>query len=171
MNKIILSLKATSYKLKAVRGFTLVEVLTVIAIIGLLASIILVGLGTFRAKGRDTRRIADLRVTQTALELYYTKFNVYPEDGSWDNLENNLRISALGITKIPRDPLSGRSGQDQYTYDVSSDRQSYVLRAQLEDINNPALSDDFDSFIGSSISGVNIDCNDSAAKPYYCVQF
>jgi prepilin-type N-terminal cleavage/methylation domain-containing protein len=52
------------------KGFTLIEVLTVVAIIGLLASIVLVGLGSFRTRGRDTRRIADLRSTQNALELY-----------------------------------------------------------------------------------------------------
>ncbi len=152
-------------------GFTLVEVLIVISIIGLLASIILVGLGTFRSRGRDTRRIADIRATQNALELYYTKNSEYPADGSWEDVSNAVVGAGIGVTKIPKDPLTGRAGQDQYGYDASSDRQSYVVRAQLEDANNPALSDDFDSFTGAAIPGITMDCSDNPSKPYYCAQF
>jgi hypothetical protein len=82
-----------------------------------------------------------------------------------------LREASIGVTKISKDPLNAKSGYDEYSYDVSSDRQSYVLRAQLEDATNPSLNDDFDSFVGGGIGGINIDCTDTAAKPYYCVQF
>jgi len=51
------------------RGFTLIELLVVIAIIGLLASIILASLNTARQKGRDSRRLADLKEIANALEL------------------------------------------------------------------------------------------------------
>lgn len=159
------------YTLHRERGFTLIEVLTVVAIIGLLASVILVGLGSFRARARDSRRIADLRSTQNALELYYTKFSQYPPDGNWSALETEITGSSIGVTKIAQDPLISKAGYDQYGYDVSSDRQSYVLRAQLEDQNNPALKDSFHGFTGPAISGITIDCSVTALKPYYCVQF
>ena len=51
------------------RGFTLIELLVVIAIIGLLASIILASLNTARQKGRDSRRVADLKEMANAMEL------------------------------------------------------------------------------------------------------
>jgi prepilin-type N-terminal cleavage/methylation domain-containing protein len=60
------------------KAYTLIEMLMVVAIIGVLASSILIGLGSTRAKARDSRRITDLKSTQTALELYYSKYNSYP---------------------------------------------------------------------------------------------
>jgi len=142
------------------KGFTLIEILIVVAIIGILASIILVGLGSFRARGRDARRIADLREVQNALELYYTKNQHYPSltgGDSWASLTNTLVNAGIGVSSVSNDPLPGRT----YRYGVSSDLQNYVLAATLEDSTNPALKDDPDS----SLYG--IDC----ADPVYCVQF
>lgn len=53
------------------KGFTLVELLVVVAIISLLASIVFVSLGGFREDARDTKREADLRQIKTAMELCY----------------------------------------------------------------------------------------------------
>lgn len=143
------------------RGFTLIELLIVVAIIGLLASIVLVGLGGFRARGRDARRIADLRETQNALELFYTKNNAYPAISgvnSWDSLKTALIGAGIGVTTISNDPLSGQT----YEYGVAPDPyQNYVLKATLEDSNNPGLKDDVDGTMYS------ISCDD----PGYCVQF
>lgn len=63
---------------KAHSGFTLIELLTVISIIGLLASVILVNVGDARKKARDARRLADIRQTITALNLYYDQYGDYP---------------------------------------------------------------------------------------------
>jgi prepilin-type N-terminal cleavage/methylation domain-containing protein len=64
--------------MKKNKGFTLVELLVVIAIIGLLSTIAVVSLGTARGKARDTKRIADMKQVQTALEQYYNDMNGYP---------------------------------------------------------------------------------------------
>jgi len=61
-------------------GFTLIEMLIVVAIIGLLSSVVLVGLGDVRKDARDTRRVSDLRQIQNALEIYYMRTQSYPED-------------------------------------------------------------------------------------------
>lgn len=131
------------------RGFTLIELIIVVAIIGILASIVLVGLGGFRAKGRDARRIADLRQTQNALELYFAKCGVYPgTSGSgtggcvstavntWALLTTALTGAGIGVNQIPDDPLTGRD----YGYCEASVGSRYTVGGVLEDTNNPALT-------------------------------
>ncbi len=88
------------------QGFTLIELLVVIAIIGILASVILASLSSARSKGRDAKRIADLKQIQLALELYYdSNSQRYPA------LLTNLTPQYLPV--VPSDPSGGTS---VYTY-------------------------------------------------------
>lgn len=52
--------------------------MVVLAIVGLLASVVLVSLGSARSRGRDTRRVQDIKNIKTALELYYETCTRYP---------------------------------------------------------------------------------------------
>lgn len=53
------------------KGFTLIELLVVIAIIGLLSTLAVVALNSARQKSRDSKRVADIKQVQTALELFF----------------------------------------------------------------------------------------------------
>jgi len=60
------------------KGFTLVELLVAIGIIGILSSIAVVSVSNVRAKARDAKRIADVKQVQTALESFFNDQNAYP---------------------------------------------------------------------------------------------
>lgn len=137
-----------------VRGFTLIELLVVIAIIGLLASIILASLNTARQKGRDARRVADIKEIQLALELYYDANSQYPTS-----------LGALVptyISAMPTDPSSSvtcTTGAQTGCYDYvplqgsalsASSCGAYHLGASLE-VNDPTtLNGDADGTAGGT---------------------
>jgi len=60
------------------KAFTLIELLVVIAIIGFLATLSITSLNSARASSRDSRRVADVRQMQIALEMYMNDFGRYP---------------------------------------------------------------------------------------------
>ena len=126
-----------SYK----RGFTLIELLVVIAIIGILSSIVLASLNSARQKGRDARRLADVKQLQLALELYYDANSSYPATLSTSSL-----ITSGYISVIPTDPTD----QGSYSYSglstsVGGTCSSYHIGASLETSGHSALSADADA--------------------------
>jgi prepilin-type N-terminal cleavage/methylation domain-containing protein len=64
------------------RGFTLIEMLTVLAIIGLLSSVGYISYESVQLSARDTKRVSDIKQLQTALELYFETHSSYPSDGT-----------------------------------------------------------------------------------------
>ena len=52
-------------------GFTLVELILVMAIIAVLTTFITGGIGSSQVKGRDAQRKSDLKQISQTLELYY----------------------------------------------------------------------------------------------------
>lgn len=60
------------------QGFTLIEMLVVIGIVGVLASLVLIGLNPARQASRDSRRISNVHQLQNTLEVYYLRNGSYP---------------------------------------------------------------------------------------------
>lgn len=98
----------------AYHGFTLVELLVVVAIIGILASIALPNYQHSLVKARATAVLAEMKSLGTALEAYQLDYNAYPRDGNdtldrEEELFNSMRILSVltsptaYISEIPDD--------------------------------------------------------------------
>lgn len=139
-------------------GFTIVELLIVIVVIGILAAITIVAYNGVQQRARDTARQSGISNLTKALEIYYSINAQYPTssgstvinsgwsttaDASWQNLINQLVPTYVSV--LPRDPgtstataaISGGSNYDYYafsntTYCGSSAGQGYLLTYHLE---------------------------------------
>ncbi len=111
------------------KGFTLLELLVVITIIGLLSSVGLASYTRAQARARDAKRQSDLTTLRNALELYYSENNFYVNTGgACTAVETSLAPLVPDFTKqLPTDP--GGQGLP-YLYCGSS--QDYCLQAKLE---------------------------------------
>lgn len=160
------------------KGFTLIEILIVVAIIAILASIVLVGLTGARAKARDAKRISDVTSVQNVLELYYTRCGFYPgqancgETGNpsnWVDLAASLTGSGLGVTGIPEEQINGHT-EYGYTVDTnaSTNRQGYAISVQLEGDNQVLRNPEE---IDTSPTGFSpaLTCDDATFN--YCVRY
>ena len=63
-------------------GFTIIELLIVIAIIGILALLVLNNFQGAQAKARDSQRQTDINAIHGKLEEYYNEESSYPDDGT-----------------------------------------------------------------------------------------
>lgn len=120
------------------KGFTVVELLIVISIIGILAAVVLANLSGSTKRGRDAERQADLRNLQNAVEAYKQKNGKYPDMGTDGNSDTWASENESGgeyivglapafITSLPRDAAKGSSLG--YAYTVSTDGSVYKIMA------------------------------------------
>ncbi len=66
-----------NFPLRKNKGFTLIELMVVVGIISMLASLVSIKVNDARARVRDVRRKADLKMLATAMEMYYDEFGTY----------------------------------------------------------------------------------------------
>lgn len=94
------------------RGFTLVELLVSIAIIGLLSSIVLASLSTARDKALDAQRMANTRTLKNALQMYANDHNgMFPPDPVVPESVSALTAALSSyIPRVPDDPHPTTTG-------------------------------------------------------------
>lgn len=125
------------------KGFTLIELMVVITIITILATIGLISYQTVLKSGRDAKRQSDLRSIQSALEQYHNDQGYYPFAITFGGSLVRPSTGAAYINQIPQDP----KGNPDYAYqalgtgcDSGAPRNctNYCLFAKLEN-SSPGL--------------------------------
>ncbi len=130
-------------------AFTLIELLIVIAIVGLLSSIVMTSVAKARSNARDIRRKADLLQINTALQAYYIDTGTMPINRAtpsgccyWADNQPNFLAELIPnyLAKVPTDPLSN-GGYRYYYYDYGKDPcgGTFVL-ANMENLNNQSAN-------------------------------
>jgi prepilin-type N-terminal cleavage/methylation domain-containing protein len=102
------------------KGFTLLELLIVISIIGILVTVATASYSSSQKKARNSRRMSDMKSIQNAAEQYYS-----------DNAATYPATTTFGVTYLPsgwpNDPKPA-----SYTYTYSTTGSTFVACATME---------------------------------------
>jgi len=119
-------MKGIVLRLMGKRGFTLMELMIVVAVLAILAAILIPNFRGITADAKNSTAKADLRNLKTAVILYQNKYNVLPDDSSVDKFEECLQnYSPRVVDRVPTDPWSSTGAK--YQYDVAADNQTYAI--------------------------------------------
>jgi prepilin-type N-terminal cleavage/methylation domain-containing protein len=128
-------------------GFTLIELIITVAIIGILASIVMVSLTNAQKDARDARRKAELANVATALNLYYIDNGTFAVANSgygglgWFNYNYGASLGSVASALKTLGYMSGEaldpSGVVSYDgvrsgYLIYADTNGFTLWANLE---------------------------------------
>lgn len=160
-------------------AFTLIEIMVVIAILGILITSFLANFKHARQLANDSKRKNDLRQIAVSLESYFNDFEAYPDNdangkingcGANDALTPcewgqafALTHTASGNTvtympQIPRDPAPTKY---TYTYDrVGPSTTTFKLYAFIENTDDA----DYHSYTGISC-GTGVTCTYAITSP------
>jgi prepilin-type N-terminal cleavage/methylation domain-containing protein len=108
------------------KGFTIVELLIVIVVIGILAALVLNTFSGVQRRARDTERQTDITSVATQLEVYFQDNGKYPTpanlaDDTW--VSANLKGMDLNALRAP----STSTNNVQGTASTNKDQYGYVV--------------------------------------------
>lgn len=141
-----------------VQAFTLIELLIVIVILGVLATVALVNFKSSQVKSRDVERKSNTKQIATALEAYYSDHGAYPLSGTGGDLGKIVgctcgvtpvacqwgtdprefcdQSSTVYMQVVPSDPTE----TPPFCYLTDASGSYFKLYGKLENANDPEIS-------------------------------
>lgn len=127
--------------MKQSNGFSLIELLVVISIIGTLAGLLITNMVGVRGRAADTKIKNNMRQMKTSLRLYYNDYQQYPNassgamagcgtSGSTACTDGGVFSAGSGPTVYMQElPAS-------FTYSVTADNESFVVATSLSNASD-----------------------------------
>jgi len=99
--------------MKEKKGFTLIELMIVVAIIGILAAIAIPNFLRFQARSKQSEAKQNLGAIYTAYTSYFSDWNTYPSQTAVENQADGSTIQCLSVADWQP------KGQTRYTYECN----------------------------------------------------
>ena len=132
------------YLIKKYQAFTLIELLIVIAVIGILVAVILPNLIGMREWARDTVRKNDVNQLKKALRLYFDDFGAYPKNSSSGliccNDDPTTCTISCGSNFVVNGTSYMKSLPEGYTYRQLDCGYNFLLTIDLENASDQDLA-------------------------------
>lgn len=164
---------------KSVKGFTIVELLIVVVVIGILAAIVTVAYTGIQSAARDSSRIATLNQLQKAIELYYVANGQYPAIIHGLGYESTSACSSLTENwghcdrlKILTDALAPYAQFDptELSVPLSTDRYYAYASQSADGYQTYGLMVRLEGDGGTNDGGYFSDAYEVGQGPSYCMQ-
>lgn len=121
------------------KGLTLLEIMIVVAIIGILAAISTPALLNYRTKAKNALAVAEIKILEQEIRLYFVENKRFPEDlaeikmGSiddpWGNPYRYLKLAQDDESEKPKGKDKGQPRKDHFMVPVNSDFDLYSMGA------------------------------------------
>ena len=110
------------------QGFTIVELLIVIVVIGILALLVITTYSGIQSKARNSKRTSDIKSLQTHIEAFFSQNGYYPSRADINNdawLTTNMKSLDKNALIDPKNPTQSNdvvaaAAANSYAYAVTN---------------------------------------------------
>ncbi len=124
---------ARGFTLRGSRGFTLLELIVVVAMIGVLAAIALPNMTQMPTRSKEAVLKTNLRAIRQAIDSFYGDLGYYP-----DALE--ALVDEGYLRRVPVDPITGER-EWELIFEVEGDDFGELPETEFEETTGPGIID------------------------------